>query len=411
MNVIKKVTQQTSWQLLGKVITSFSTVLILGIVTRNYGEAGTGLFTLALTYLGFFYLAADFGVNAFILPRLLHNEKSEWQNLFGFRLGWSVILIILALAFLPFLPFSTPEFTKTVWFGTLAILGNAIFVTTNALFQRHLHYNFSIIASSLGALLFLLVGMYFARNHYPLEYLITANMLGWMFCAGVSLFFVRRFVPLRPTINWDFIKSIFVKGWPLSLTLVLNVVYFRLDTFILGSYRGLEEVGVYNLAYQIFQTALVVPTFIMNSYYPIMLEQLEARQETFKKSLLVGLGMLGSLGVLGTIMTLVFSPFVIDLLSGGKGFEGSSLALRILSLSFPAFFLSSLLMWTLISLKQYKTVVLIYAIGLAINGILNFIFIPSAGFFAASWITVFCEYLILTLQIGLLVPVLSRRNS
>ena len=65
-----QVSQQTFWQLLGKAITSLATFIILGMVTRAYGEAQTGVFTLALTYLAFFYLISDFGINAHIVPHL-----------------------------------------------------------------------------------------------------------------------------------------------------------------------------------------------------------------------------------------------------------------------------------------------------------------------------------------------------
>ena len=61
MQGLSKVFQQTFFQILGKVVSVVSTFIILGILTRNYGQDGTGLFTLVLTYISMFMLAGDFG--------------------------------------------------------------------------------------------------------------------------------------------------------------------------------------------------------------------------------------------------------------------------------------------------------------------------------------------------------------
>src|SRR5581483_6053732 len=104
MDSLKKVSQQTLWQLIGKAITSISTIFILAAVTRHYGEEGTGIFTLALTYLAFFYLAEDFGFNAYVLPELLGEDTEiEWRKLLGLRIVWAIFLVTLSIIILPFL--------------------------------------------------------------------------------------------------------------------------------------------------------------------------------------------------------------------------------------------------------------------------------------------------------------------
>ena len=112
---------------------------------------------------------------------------------------------------------------------------------------------------------------------------------------------------------------------------------------------------------------------------------------------LVGLSLLG-IATFGTLVTLIIAPYLINILTGG-GFLGASYSLQILSLGFPAYFLSSLLMWFLITKGKYKTTLLLYTSGCLINLILNFIYIPQYSFLAASWITVISEYLILIMQV------------
>ncbi len=100
----------------------------------------------------------------------------------------------------------------------------------------------------------------------------------------------------------------------------------------------------------------------------------------------------------GTLLTLLLAPVIIHLITGGGRFSDSAASLRILSLSFPAYFISSVLMWSLVTLKKYKSMLLIYIAGLLANGVLNFIFIPRYSYIASSYITGVSEYLILALQ-------------
>ena len=186
------------------------------------------------------------------------------------------------------------------------------------------------------------------------------------------------------------------------MALILNTVYFRLDSFVISFFHPFSDVGIYNVAYSVFQSALVVPTFIMNAFFPLMIKALEQEKKYFRQVFSRACLVMLVLSVLGTVLTLILAPIVITLITGEKGFSGSIISLQILSLSFPAFFLSALGMWTLVTLKKYKTVLIIYSLGLLVNGLLNFLLVPQYSYLASSWVTIICEYLILILQVIIL---------
>lgn len=402
---------QTGWQIIGKAVTSLSTIIILSLISRNFGEAGTGVFTLALAYLTFFALAVDGGINAHLLPRLLKSEATyEWRRLFGLRLSLSFILILLALATALFWPIQELLFKRLVFIGaTGAILGPAFFVTANAVFQSRLRYDLSVLAASVGSLLTLFFIVMAVRSGFALPNLMAGYVLGWLAMAALSLVLAQKYISnLRPIFNINYIKSIFKEAWPISAALVINVIYFRADTFILSAFRPLSEVGIYNLAYQVFQSALVLPTFIMNGYYPLMLRNLGANQGSFFISLKRALLIMFILAIMGTGAAFVLAGMIVGVLTGGVGFDGSSETLKILSFGFPAFFLSSVLMWTLVALKKYRLVVVIYGAGLIVNIALNLWLIPRYSYLAAAWVTGITEYLILVLQMIILYQYFKR---
>jgi O-antigen/teichoic acid export membrane protein len=145
---------------------------------------------------------------------------------------------------------------------------------------------------------------------------------------------------------------------------------------------------------------MVLPVFVMNSFYPLMLQTINSVDKFKNQIKLASIGLFFS-SILVTIVTYLSAPFAINLITGA-GFGGSVESLRILSLSFPAFFLSALLMWVMIAKKMYKKMFFIYTLGLLFNLVANITFIPQGSFIAASYITGISEYLILTAQIAIL---------
>lgn len=397
MNYFSKIFQQTSWQILGKVVTSISTFTVLGIVARNYGKEGTGIFTLALTYLAIFYMLADFGFNAHVLRKGLGFRVQgivEWRKLLGTRIVWSMFLVILAVGLLPLWPFASAEFSKAVLFGSLAIIGSAVFITCNLIFQSKLRYDLSVLSSSIGTAVSLLVFVALSYLKFPIPFLLFAHLLGWIVIACTALIIIRKFFSkILPLFDFLYVKNLFKESWPIAATLSLNILYFRADAFMIAYFKSVSDAGIYNIAYSVFQSALVLPAFIMNAYYPLMLRSLNG----FK---LMALSLLG-LSFLGTLLTFFLSPLIISILTGG-GFNGSIASLQILSLGFPAYFLSALLMWIMIIRGKYQRMFFIYTSGLILNLILNLAYIPQYSYLAASWTTVISEYFILALQVMVL---------
>lgn len=411
METLKKVSIQTTWQLIGKVITVISTFVVLGIITRHFGSFGTGLYTLTLTFLAFFYLACDLGFNAYVLPRI---EKSldEANDLLNFRIVWGLILILVAIILSFFIPTEDKSiFILSVTIGAVTIVFSGIFNSFNLIFQKNLKYNLSITASSVGAVINIPIILYLASINAPIYFLILASVVGWLVNNIVGFILVRRLIHFRFNLNsLTYGFKVLLKAWPISLTLVLNIIYFRVDTFILNAYYGFSITGEYNLAYQVFQNALVVPTFIMNGFYPIMITTFNKSSKIFWKQISWAVVFLFLISITGSILTFYLSPLVIQLLTGG-GFDSSVNALRILSFSFPAYFLSALFMWVFLVLKKYKLLAGIYIFGLIVNLILNFYLIPKYSYIAASFVTGVCEYLILILQVVILLRLIKSSRS
>ncbi len=407
-----KVAYNTLIQLFGRFFSGLVTYLITLVLVRAYGVTGFGDFIKIITFVSYFYIMADFGANA-VTVKLLGEDKTENQknlaSLLGFRILASLILIFIALAILTFLPMGINQgYTVLVRAGiiilSLTILTQSLLTTANAFFQKSLRYDKSVLATSLGYLFTLLLAYIFSLGHFSLIFISLAYVLG----GGLTVLVCFLLLPERlvPSFDLQKIRVIFWASLPLGVTLIFNLIYFKDDSFILALTRSTQEVGVYGLAYKFFELVLVFPTFFMNSLYPVFLAKKNDQKgfaQVFQQS---GVILMGS-SLLLTLAMIIFAPFLINFTSGAKylaDFSGAVLALRILSLSLPFFFVSSFLMWVLITHDQQKLLVPFYGFSMLLNIVLNILFIPKYGYIPAAITTGVSEAVVMVL---LLIPSLS----
>ena len=404
-----KVAYNTFVQIFGRFFNGLVTYLVTMLMVRQYGPVGFGDFIKILTYISYFYIMADFGANAITVKKMSQDEAGTdryLSELLGFRLLASVFLIFVSIMLLVFIPQGeTQGFTAPVRLGiilgTITILTQSMLTTANAYFQKTLRYDKGVVSAGAGYVVVLCLAYLFVKLNLPVYLMPLAYVLGGAFSVLMAFLFIGR--KILPSLNFKNIKELFFASLPLGLILVLNLVYFKADSFILTLTRSTVEVGIYGLAYKFFEIALVFPTFFMNSLYPVMLKNMSETRTGLPVFLKKSGTLLLVVSILMSVAIFYFSPQLINLTAGTKytDFGGAISALRILSLGLPFFFVSSYLMWLLITEGRQKIMVPIYGVSMIFNIVLNLLFIPGYGFMAAAVITVVSETIIMLL---LLIP-------
>jgi O-antigen/teichoic acid export membrane protein len=408
-----KIAANTVSQLTAKLLTSGSTFIITFLIARMYGIEGYGDFTKITTFVSVFYLLADFGLNAVYLRDKSDDDvqNQSWSRLLTLRILIALLLMFIVCIILVFLPTGiSGGYTEFVKIGIIlfapSILFQALITSANAIFQENLRYDLATLAGAAGSAITLILIWIITLVYLPkvaVNASILAILAGLAVTAITGLIFVsKRFTRISLNFNFRRISSLLFASVPLGATLILNVIYFRADSFIMTLTRPTGDVGIYGLAYKIFEFPLAVPAFFMNSVYPLLLARLKsghpgkidtsnAQPLIRKAAILLGASSIifGSLAWFGAPLVTVIKP----------EFLPSIAPLRILSLGFPFFFLTGLTMWLLIGLKKQFALIFIYGISMSLNIIANYLLIPRYGYIAASWITVGSEGLILILSL------------
>ncbi len=398
----KSVAINTASQLIGRAVSAVVTFIVTFLVARQLGASGYGDFVKITTYIAFFYLFADFGINAIYLQQA--DVKTSWQALILLRTMGGLILIALSLGIVMLLPGTrTAGYTSFVRLGILlyspTILFQAWITTGNAIFQKKLRYDFSAWAILFGsvATVGLLWALLFVWTVPGVTAAILALIAGAVVTAAATIFFAFRLHPIAILpISCGDLRRLFLPSIPLGITLLFNLVYFRADSVIITIMRPTAEVGIYGLAYKVFEVVLVFPTFFMNAVYPFMVSQTAGKShgrltKIFTQSFIFLLCM--------SVTAAAVVWFAAPLLTLVKSdFAPSIGALRVLSLGLPFFFVTSATMWALIALKKATTLAVIYGASMILNIVGNSIFVPIYGFMAAAWLTGICEGLVLVLS-------------
>ncbi len=390
-----------------------STAAITMLVTRRFGPDGYGDLTLMLAYSALFYIVADFGLNAIVVRRLSgEEEKMQYYfgNLVSMRLLMSSFLIFVGAAALFLFPYS--QYVKLgILISLWTILTQAIYTSSNSVFQTKLRYDLSVIASVLGSVVTLGIALTAILSGRGLLMIVSSYVAGGGVMVITAFVLLNKLgVGFKPQTDFGVWKSIFLAALPLGITTVFSVLLSKADTMMLSLLSTQKAVGLYGAGYKIFEVALVVPTFFANAIYPILVrhykEGINKLLETAKKSGLF----LFLAGVAVSIGGIILAPLAIRII-GGSGFSESIIVMRLLFLGMPVFYLSALFLWLLITLGDQKIIPVFYGIGALFNLTANYFLIPRYGFYASAVITWISELLILSMLIARTMRVLKSKKE
>ncbi len=386
--MLKSIASNTLAQLTAKffgagltLLTTFFTIRLAGL--DLYGDLSK---ILVLVALGF--TAIDFGLNADAVRRATTPTSmlQLTRRVMIARLALALLAIILLNTLVLLLPGGYSQEIKSLfWVASLGIIFQSIYTSGNAYFQHSLSYWRSTLSVILGTTTSTTLTLYYLWFSPTLFNLIIATTLGYLVMAVTTLLLLpKSLLKEQKTHEFKEIVPTILRSSTLGAILIFSILSSKIDTVLLGVFRTSSEVGQYSFAYRIFDVILVLPVFVMNSLYPLMLKN--------KKNLLTPtLQALGLLGILAAVATYLLAPAII-LIKGELVL--SITTLRILALSLPLFYLTAPLMWDLVARAKDGLVLKIYILAALLNLSCNLWAIPRYGAVSAAIITGITELLI-----------------
>ena len=393
MNLSSKIAYNTIIQLLGKVVSTILGLVSLAMMARYLGQAGFGSYTTVINYVSFFAIIADLGltlvtVQMISLPNA--DETKILNNLFGLRLVSIVLFLGLAPIVAIFLPYSL--YIKIgILIAAISFLFPALNQVLIGLFQKKLRMDKAVIAETLGRIL-LVAGIYLTIIFKQgLIGILWASVAAAAFNFLIAYLLATKFHFLKPNFDFKLWQEVIKKSWPLTVTIVLNLLYLKTDTLILSFIKSPGEVGLYGAAYRIIDVLTTLPFMFAGIILPILTSAwFEEKKDYFAAVLQKSFDLMAIFSIPITAGTLILArPLII--LVAGNDFADSGLILKILIFTLEAIFLGCMFSHAVIAIGRQKKMIGSYIFVSVSSVILYLIFIPIFSYFGAAFVTIYSE--------------------
>jgi O-antigen/teichoic acid export membrane protein len=414
MSVAQKILSNTFIQISGKIFGALISVLIVKLITNFLGVGGYGEYVSIYEFLAFFGIMADLGLFTIGVREMAkYEDKTDYilGNILTLRTIVATIAMLLAIG----AAFLIPQYQGTFIPVGIAIASLSVFFsilngTVSSVLQVHLKMQYPTIGLIVGKVVsfsYMVWVVFYGFTDPTAEafyQLLWAGVIGNIFMVSITWFYAAKYAKIRFLFDFAYWKDTIWKALPYGLALILNMVYFRIDSILLLLMKSPEEVGLYGVPMRVLDILSIIPVYFMNSVLPTLTRRLKEgahrAQEVIQHSFDFLMAMVVPIVVGAQVLAfplifIISSPEFLSRLN--EGFYGSDIALRILVFAMLFAFMSAVFTFTLIAIGYQGKLLYISAAGAIFNIIANILVIPEWGFRGAAATSVISEALIVIL--------------
>lgn len=180
---------------------------------------------------------------------------------------------------------------------------------------------------------------------------------------------------------------------PFSMLIVVNLIYNKIDIYMLELIDGFDSVGVYTAATKLVYPFMFLSGVFMTAIFPKMARYSNSQEQT-EQVAIYALVSLPFIGLILSVFLYVISGYVYHNLWDGK-FLDSLIVYKMLVVYLPIVFTYGVLTNIMVAKGHIRQLLIINFLGLMLNVILNSWLIPEFSAQGAAGSTIICETYIL----------------
>ncbi len=401
MNLSHKIALNTIIQVVAKVITVGFTLLTTILLTGYLGREGYGDYIYVITLALIFGAFADWGT-ATIGVREAAKETKEKGKLFAnvlvLRMIFSLLAAILLLAAANLVPLITNNpavVRQAIRLASLVVIFNASKISFGVVFQSKLQMGKMAIADIASSFLILTISWFFIHQGYGLISLVGAVLL-----ASIVSTLIAGFLALKSTkyifqLDRVLMTRLLSESLPMGAVLFLFTADNKIDTVMLGLLKGSAPVGVYGIAYRIYDVLILGAAYLMNVLLPVIsrFSDISKWKKELKEIYQKAFDILLLAGITVVVLVWIFAPLAVRILTQQRFSEFSDAVnvLRILSLAMFVAYFNHLTGYTIVALGRQRPYLLVAFFALVFNVLANLVAIPRFSYFGAAVVTLLTE--------------------
>lgn len=392
----QKYFKNTSWAFFGRIFSLGISFLTTIYVIRHLGPENYGLLTFSVSFVGLFAFIASLGIDS-VLYRELSKDLSKKDELLGtslfLKISASVIAIILII--ISTYIFNNDFITRllilinsfTLLFASFSVIGYFFQARVQAKYQAISLILVTLILNSLKILvIFFNKGIIYFAFVFFLENILYAFISFYLYTKSGNS-------PFSWKIKKDVAISLLKDSWPLMLSTAFIVVYTRIDQVMLKFIIGNASVGIYDAAVRISEVWYFIPSLIISSIFPAIINSRKVNVDFFEQRLVKLYFIMFYMAFVVALSITFLSKTIIMTLYGPDFLQATWILSIYVWAAIPVFLTIAINTYLL---TENKTMISFIgsAIGMITNVILNIWLIPIYGIYGAAIATLISYSLI-----------------
>jgi len=372
----------SGWLLLDRVLRSGVNFIIIVWLARYLGPQHFGVFNYVLAFVMICNALATFGLDEIVIRELVHSPADRDEILgtaFLLKLLGGGISFVTAITVIGLL---RPGDDHMLLLVAVAAAGS-FFLSLDVVdywFRSAVQSKYTVIARVSSAIVLNLAKVGLIIFEAPVLAFIIATTVEVVLAAVLLavMYRLRAGKVFAWTATLARAASLLRDSWPLFFSLMVIMIYMKIDQVMIGEMLGELEVGVYASAVRLVEMWYIVPAIIASSIFPALYRLKTDNPERFLQRIQQYYDFMVIVPVVaGALVVFIAGQLVI--LVYGNEYQGAVDVLKI-------YMWSSVFGFLIVATSNYlvaenKTIFLLfrYTLGMLINLLLNWLLIPVYG--------------------------------
>lgn len=382
---------------LGSILNQASGFLIVLQLMRHFEVSTFGQYSYAAAFVAIFAAFADGGISQFYTRQFsLFKDQTEenYKRAQGIQLLISSVILTLPITLSIF--FAKPSDVLPISLLSAGIALTGIFTPAFNLFiawQKPwiiFRKDFGLALSKIS-----LLGIGITLDA-PIEYFCSINLLS---CLPLFLyiFYIKNTEQidylLKAQINSSELVTTLRSTAPYAGLAIANVIYNKLDIFLLNRLTDKANVGYYAGATQFIYPFLFISGSILTAIFPLLSRNAQSKVE-FRRAQRSATLVLGAAGFAVSSVLFLSCDFFFSVVLAGK-YQASIDIYKILVWYLFLVFCYGSISNSIVALGKVSFLLFLNVAMIGVNGIANLLLIPRYGAIGAAYSTIGCEMIVL----------------
>ena len=362
---------------------------VLAMMARRLSQADYGKLMFALTLCGVTVLVTDLGASSDLSRRVAAapaGARRRLETVLSARLPLLGAYLVLLPAWVAL---TKPDALAVA--ATIAVFAvcKDVYRSYSSLFLGLHRVGDTVAAYGVSLLVLVAAVAAGAAAGAGLAWMTGAHVLSGAVLLGVAAGMMRRRIgPVRLRCGWHRMRRVFGGSVWLFVLSIAGLVHFAADTLMLGYLQPYEQVARYEAAAKLLEASQFMVRPLTLILLPVCAALASRGQwEDLRRLMNRMFAGVATLGVAAWGFVALLSVPIIRIVYTDT-YDDSAQVLRVLYLSVPGLYASTVAMLLASSTMREKRAVLIMGLGVALNVTCNLVAIPRYGALGAAWTTV-----------------------